>query len=130
MNKIKILLVDDSVDFLEILSMRVISWGYDIIKAKDGSEAIKVVKEKKPNIVILDYLMPKMDGVAVLKEIRKIDSMLPVIMFTAYPNKEVMEDVEKLGINAFISKLSVYTDTLEALKTSIGIIVKNLEVDQ
>lgn len=129
MSKITILLVDDSIDFLKILSVRVTSWGYDIIEAKDGSQAIKVMKEEKPNIIILDYLMPKMDGVATLKEIRKIDSMIPVIMFTAFPNNEVMKDVEKLGINAFIPKLSVYTDTLEALKSSIGIIAKNLKVE-
>lgn len=130
MSKIKILLVDDCVDFLRVLSVRVTSWGYDIIEAKDGNEAVKVMKEKKPDIVILDYLMPKMDGVATLREIRKIDSKIPVVMFTAHPNEEVMKDVEKLGIDAFVHKLSVYTDTLGALKTSIGIIAKNLKADQ
>lgn len=129
MSKVKILLVDDSVDFLKVISVRINSWGYDVVQARDGNEAIEVMKEARPNIIVLDYLMPKMDGVAALKEIRKIDSMVPVIMFTAFPNKEVMKNVEKLGINAFIPKLSAYTDTLEALKSSIGIIAKSLKAD-
>lgn len=126
MGKIKILLVDDEKDFLNIMSERVSRWGYHLIKAISGKEALEVLKEKKPDIVILDYMLPDIDGVAVLKAIRKIDKELPVIMFTAYPEVDVMTDVKKLGISAFIPKLSIYSDTLTALKSSLELLEKKI----
>ncbi len=123
----KILLVDDNNDFLELISMRLRKWGYDFITAQDGKEAVTAVKEQKPDIVVLDYMMPDMDGVAALKEIRKIDKQLAVIMFTAYPNEEVMRDVDKLGVAAFIPKLSIYTDTINSLKTALDMASKKLQ---
>lgn len=126
MGKMKVLLVDDEKDFLDIMSERISRWGYSLIKAIDGKEAIEAVKSKEPDIVVLDYMLPGMDGIAVLKAIRKISKGLPVIMFTAYPDVDVMEDVEKLGISAFIPKLSIYSDTLTSLKASLEMIEKKL----
>jgi len=126
MGKINILLVDDEKDFLNIMSERISRWGYHLIKAISGKEALEAVKEKNPDIVILDYMLPDIDGVAVLKAIRKIDKELPVIMFTAYPEVDVMTDVKKLGISAFIPKLSIYSDTLTALKSSLELLEKKI----
>ena len=85
-----ILVVDDERDFLKIISSRIESWGYKVISVSSGSDAITLIKDKKPDIVILDYMMPEMDGIATLKKIRHIDKKLPVIMFTAYPNETTM----------------------------------------
>ncbi|MDP2923291.1 MAG: response regulator [Candidatus Omnitrophota bacterium] len=125
----KILLVDDEKDFLEIMGTRIRGWGCDLIKASDGKKALKALKTEAPDIVILDYMMPDMSGVEVLKEIRKINKTIPVIMFTAYPNMKTMEDTERLGISAFVPKLSAYTDTVNSLKVAVGIASKNLGTD-
>ena len=124
MAKLKILLVDDEPDFVELIGMRIVEWGYDFLKAFNGREAVESVKNKKPDIVILDYVMPMMDGVSTLKEIRKFDDKVPVIMFTNYPNMKTIANTKKLGISAFIPKLSVYPDVLTSLKSTIEMIEK------
>jgi len=116
-----ILVVDDERDFLKIISSRIESWGHKVISVSSGSEALTVIKDKKPDIVILDYMMPDMDGIATLKKIRHIDKKLPVIMFTAYPNEETIKGAEKLGVAAFVPKLSMFSDTQEALREAISI---------
>ena len=124
--KRKILLVDDEKDLLMLMARRISTWGYSVIEAENGKEAIDAVKEKKPDIMILDYMLPDMDGIAALKEIRKINSTIPVIMFTAFPDKRSIEGTEELGINAVIPKLSMFTDTQAALKTSLEMAEKSL----
>lgn len=126
MDKKKILLVDDEVDFLEIMGVRIESWGYDLIKASNGKEAIDAVMSKTPDIVILDYIMPDMDGIEVLKQIRKIDNKIPVIMFTAHPDMKSMKGAEELGIIVYTPKLSAYIDTQLSLKQAIRMAEKRL----
>lgn len=125
MSKVKVLLVDDELDFLEVLGVRVRSWGYDVLVASSGKEAIEALKNN-PDIVILDYLMPEMDGVQTLREIRKISNKIQVVMFTAHANGSAMADTEKLGVYAFIPKLSFYQDAQATLKSVIDTIAKKL----
>ena len=84
MAKLKILLVDDEEEFCTLMGVRIINWGYDFIKASSGKEALDILKSQNPDIIILDYMMPEMDGVATLKEIRagKFALITPVITFT------------------------------------------------
>ena len=127
MAKIKILLVDDEPDFLELIGRRVEEWGYDLIKATTGKEAVNAVKDKLSDIVILDYAMPDMDGIATLQKIREIDDKIAVIMFTAYPNTDALKWSEKLNVSAFIPKLSAYSDATSSLKAVIEMAVKRLD---
>jgi CheY-like chemotaxis protein len=120
----KILLVDDEKDILTVMKSRIESWGYDLITASSGKEAIDALTGKNPDIIILDYLMPEMDGLKTLEEIRKIDRKVPVIMFTAYPDKKSIEGTEKLGVSAYVPKLSAYSDASNSLKAAIGVAMK------
>ena len=113
MAKIKILLVDDDPDFLEVTGEKIAGWGYDVIKTMEGKKAVEAVRNKVSDIVILDYKMPNMDGLVTLQEIRKIDDKIPVIMFTAYPNTGALEFSLKLNVTTFIPKTDV-TSLLEA----------------
>ncbi len=125
MGKAKILLVDDELDLLEVLGVSIRGWGYDVLEASSGKEAIEALKNN-PDIVILDYLMPEMDGVQTLREIRKISNKIPVVMFTAHPDGKTMADTEKLGVYAFIPKFSFYQDAQTTLKSVINTIAKRL----
>lgn len=75
MKKIKILLVDDEPDILEFLSYNLIKEGYEVFTAENGLEGIKKAKIEKPDLILLDIMMPEMDGIEACSEIRKIDSL-------------------------------------------------------
>ena len=71
----KILLVDDEVDILEFISYNLEKDGYKVYTAQNGLEAIKVAEKKIPDLIILDVMMPEMDGIAACEEIRKIPAL-------------------------------------------------------
>ena len=77
---IKILLVDDEADILEIVGYNLSEEGYKIFKASNGKEAISVAKKEKPHLIILDVMMPEMDGMEACENIRKIPELQNVII--------------------------------------------------
>jgi DNA-binding NtrC family response regulator len=125
MAKRRILLVDDEADFLALMGSRIERWGYDLITASGGREAVEAVESKNPDAIVLDFLMPEMDGAETLRKIRKINKRIPVIMFTAHPDIKVIAGTEKLGVSAFIPKLSMYQDAHSTLRTALNILEKN-----
>ncbi|MFA5147824.1 MAG: response regulator [Candidatus Omnitrophota bacterium] len=127
MAKMQVLLVDDEQDFLTLMSRRIESWGYDVVPVLSGREALEIVKSGKADIVILDYMMPDMDGIKTLKGIRRIKEKLPVIMFTAHLEEKAIKGTEDMQVSAYIPKLSVYSDSQSALKTTLDIHKKLLE---
>ena len=72
---IKILLVDDEKDILEIVSYNLISEGYSVFTSSNGEEALKKAKKEKPHLIILDVMMPEMDGIEACEKIRKIPEL-------------------------------------------------------
>jgi len=72
---ITILLVDDEPDILEIVGYNLSAEGYNVITAEDGAEAVKLAKKKKPQLIILDVMMPEMDGIEACEQIRKIPEL-------------------------------------------------------
>ncbi len=76
---------------------------YSVISAGDGEECLKVALEKNPDVIILDVIMPVMDGVAALRELRK-SSDVPVVIMSAYGNPEKIEQARELGIECFLNK--------------------------
>ncbi|HOW35659.1 MAG TPA: response regulator [Candidatus Omnitrophota bacterium] len=129
MSKKVILLVDDQEDLRKVIGLRIKSWGYDLIEAQNGQEGIDAAKTQNPDIIILDYMMPDMDGISVLAEIRKTNKTIPVVMFTAYPNKMSMLESEKLGVSSFVPKLSTYSDIQPLLKAAIHMAEKKQDKD-
>lgn len=127
MNKKKVLMIDDELDLLILMRERIRSWGYDLVEAKSGEEGINLLAQEKPDMIVLDYLMPNMDGVTTLKKIREINKDIPVIMFTAYPDERSIEGTEKLSVIAFVPKLSIYGDSQTALRSALSIAVKKMK---
>lgn len=81
-HKEKILVVDDEASIRRILETRLSMIGYNVVTAADGEEAISLLRKEVPNLVVLDIMMPKLDGYGVCQEIRK-ESDVPIIMLTA-----------------------------------------------
>lgn len=75
MNKEKILLVDDEPDILEFIGYNLTREGFDVTTANNGKEAIQLAKKIKPDLIILDVMMPEMDGIETCHEIRAIDDL-------------------------------------------------------
>ncbi|TSE06583.1 MULTISPECIES: response regulator transcription factor [Aquimarina] len=82
MNKkdITILLVDDEPDILEIVGYNLTAEGYSVVTAENGVEAVKVAKKKKPQLIILDVMMPEMDGIEACEHIRKLPDLQNTII--------------------------------------------------
>jgi OmpR family response regulator RpaB len=81
-HKEKILVVDDEASIRRILETRLSMIGYDVVTAGDGEEALEIFRKAEPDLVVLDVMMPKLDGYGVCQELRK-ESDVPIIMLTA-----------------------------------------------
>ena len=107
---------------------RIESWGYEVATATAGKEALVMIKKDKPDIVVLDYLMPNMNGTEVLKQIRKFDKNLAVIMFTAYADTKNIKGAQDLKVSAFIPKLSTYSSDIQAtLRSALDMVQKKIK---
>src|SRR6516162_4477002 len=81
----RILVVDDNLTNLEVLRVRLNAHGYEVITAVDGEDALRRARELEPDLVLLDIMMPKLDGISVLKELKRDTALpfIPVILVTA-----------------------------------------------
>jgi len=104
MSSKKILLVDDEADFLEMIKIRLQASDYDVVVARSGKEALLKIKSEKPDAVLLDILMPGLDGLATLKKIRRQNKDLPVFIITAFSTEERFKLASKLDASGFIVK--------------------------
>src|SRR5262252_5031249 len=95
-----ILVVDDVADNVDILQMRLESQGYEVANAADGVEALKRARALLPDLILLDIMMPKMDGIEVVKRLKADASLpfIPVILVTAKADdKDVIAGLESGG---------------------------------
>src|SRR5512136_607325 len=116
----KILVVDDEPHIVMLIKSRLIANNYEVITANDGQECLKKLVSEKPDLLILDIMMPKMDGYSVLVAIKEMREMtqdmpeIPVIILTARVEGRIKELVEQEQIQAYLVKPF---DSKELLKT-------------
>ncbi len=102
----KILIVDDDDTIVKILERELFFDGFDVISAKNGASALVRIYQDQPDLVLLDLLMPVLDGYQVLREIRANTSTnnLPVIVLTGVSDVESEQAAIKLGANYYVTK--------------------------
>lgn len=102
----KILLVDDEPHILLVVQKRLEHLGYEVITANNGKEALVAAREGKPDLILLDILMPEMDGVACLQnlQIDKDLQHIPVVMLTAKVQDSDKESAINFGASAYLIK--------------------------
>jgi CheY-like chemotaxis protein len=120
-NPIKVMVVEDDKDFLYTIGYWLKSKGYNVVTANNGLEAVETIKKEPVDIVFLDLHMPVMDGVEALKNIRKINKNLPVIIITAFATDERISEAEKYGISGFFSKDKDFSESVTLIETILRV---------
>jgi len=102
----RILIVDDEPQMADMLSIRLEANGYDVVTAHDGQEGLDKARSEKPDLIILDLMLPKIDGYKVCGLLKKDSrfARIPIIMFTARARQEDMALGEEMGADAYITK--------------------------
>ena len=135
----KILVIEDEKEIAKLLRYNLEKEGYSVLSARDGEEGLELARSKRPQMIILDLMLPKLDGIEVCKQIRR-DSQVPIIMLTA--KKEETDRVLglELGADDYVTKpfsvrellarvKSLFRRSIEKESGSKSIQVGKLEVD-
>ena len=101
----KILLVDDSRTIRNIQKNMLKQLGYtDVVEAEDGIQALERFKEQVPDLMLVDWNMPNMDGITLIKKVRETNKTVPIIMCTTEAEKSRVLEAIKAGVNNYAVK--------------------------
>ncbi len=102
----KILVADDTVTVRKVAAHLLVAAGYDVLEAEDGRQALDLVQNEHPDLVLLDLLLPKMTGFDVLREIKKIGRVkeTPVLVMSGVFKKDVLDFLHTVGIAGYLDK--------------------------
>ena len=112
----KIMVVDDEKDIRISLKNLLEAQGYQVIMAEDGDQYLQLVKKEKPDLVMLDILMVRKDGVQTLKELMQANPKEKVIMVTVVGQEQVIKEAMKAGASDYILKPFDFENILETVK--------------
>ncbi|MCM8783000.1 MAG: response regulator [Candidatus Omnitrophica bacterium] len=115
--KIKVLIVDDEADFRQLLKFWLESKGYLVVTASNGQESLDKIKEEVPDIVFMDLRMPVMDGCEAIKQIRKFNTEVPIIVISAYVEDPKVKEVLEYNISGEFYKGEDFEKSLILLES-------------
>lgn len=124
MEKKKILLVDDEPDFLELIKTRLEANNFTVITASSGEEALDKFAKEKPSAILLDILMPGINGLEVLEKIRKTNRHIPVFIATAFTSEERFKTANQLNATGFILKTGNLKEQIANISAAIKLAEK------
>jgi two-component system, OmpR family, alkaline phosphatase synthesis response regulator PhoP len=106
MGKKRILIIEDEKDLVDAVTLRLEANGYEVIASNDGQDGLDKAKKEKPDLIILDLMLPKMDGykVCALLKFNEKYKTIPIIMFTARAQDSDMKMGQEAGADAYIIK--------------------------
>jgi two-component system response regulator (stage 0 sporulation protein F) len=119
MNK-KILIVDDQYGIRILLTEILQKDGYDLYQAGSGLQALAIIKENLPDLVVLDMKIPGMDGLEILKRLKEYNSAIKVIMMTAYGELDLINKAISLGAITHFSKPFDIDEVRAAIKQELS----------
>lgn len=118
----KILVVDDNAELLELLALSIKSAGYAIATATDGLDALQKARTIEPDLIVLDLILPEMDGFAVCESLRRSSdtSKIPVIVLTGLCSQFARYNGMESGATDFICKPVTPSDLLARIEKLVG----------
>ncbi len=116
----KILIIDDEQDFVDMLKMRLEANGYEVVTADDGVTGLQRWKEKNPDIILLDIMMPQLGGYSFVQDSKTTPGLkqVPIIVLTAKPGMEDIFEME--GVHDYLVKPCEDKDLLDKIRKHIG----------
>jgi twitching motility two-component system response regulator PilG len=122
MEKNRILIVEDEESLLKLESILLTSKGYRVTGVMDGMSALKEARRIRPDLVILDIMLPQMDGFEVCRQLKgdPITAHIPVVMLTAKKNSQDMMSGQRAGCDAYITKPFKSSKILETIQHFLG----------
>lgn len=107
--KKKIMLVDDDNALRQLYTVELTSKSFEVVEAKDGKEALIKVRQEKPDLILLDMVMPEMDGLGFLTELKQDLDLknVPVIMLTNFGQENLIQQAYNLGVTDYLLKYKV-----------------------
>ena len=114
----KILIIDDEPDILRAAKVRLMSFGYEVITARDGSDIVNLVQKNMPDLILLDLRLPHMDGDKICVILKADDKLktIPVIIFTASSDPTTSKKVKDSGAEGYLIKPFDTEDLLQTIK--------------
>ena len=116
----KILFADDDAHLMEVLLLRFKSAGYKTVDAYDGEEALLKMRAEKPDLIVMDITMPKMNGYTLVREMKADETLkdIPVIVLSG---KDTMQDIFEIeGVGTYLVKPFEFDDLLGKVKEQLG----------
>ncbi len=109
-----LLVVDDDESVLSFLSFSLRGDGFTVVEAKDAESGLKILQAKKPDLILLDIMLPNMDGFAMCKRLRSDPQLanVPVLFITAYADPTSLEKTQAAGAQGLIEKPIMYSELL------------------
>lgn len=106
MPKKRILLIDDEKDLAGVVTLRLETAGYEVVVAYDGQEGIQKARKEKPDLIISDLMLPKIDGYKICRMLKFDEKYrnIPIILFTAKAQEEDIKLGKEVGADAYIAK--------------------------
>lgn len=122
MNFMNILLVEDDLFFQNFYSKKLLEQGFRVEVAGDGNEALYKMKQVRPDLVLLDLIMPQKDGFEVLAEVSKSENLksVPIVVFSTLGQEDDVERAKKLGAVDYVNKTFFDFDNLLAKVMSVS----------
>lgn len=121
--KKKLLVIEDDQFYANIFQKKLMIEGFDVVLASDGEQGLKAMREQKPDVILLDMIMPVKDGLETLKELKGDDTLknIPVIVLSNLGQEEDISKTKKLGASDYIvkSNMSVH-DMVDKVKKYVN----------
>lgn len=125
LKSLSILYAEDDLIIKDSISRILKMFFKNVLIAEDGNEALEIYQNKKPNVVMLDYVMPNLDGYQTAKIIREMNKKIPIVLVSAFTDKEKLLNAIELNLIKYLEKPILYDDLVNVLNSVISSLEEN-----